>query len=79
MGGLFRFTPSIGIGQIELCGAKFAGIAKWRQASVVGARASFHPERVLFRPRIESGAGSGGVNLRASLCGVPKYASAQPL
>jgi hypothetical protein len=32
---------------------------------------SFHPERVLFRP--------GGVNLRACLCGVPKYASAQPL
>ncbi len=29
---------------------------------------SFHPERVLFRP--------GGVNLRACLCGVPKYASA---
>jgi hypothetical protein len=32
---------------------------------------SFRPERVLFRP--------GGVNLRASLCGVRKYASAQPL
>ena len=32
---------------------------------------SFHPERVLFRP--------GGVNLRAFLCGVPKYASAQAL
>gem|GEM_PF-3853186 len=32
---------------------------------------SFRPERVLFRP--------GGVNLRAHLCGVLKYASAQPL
>jgi len=32
---------------------------------------SFHPETVLFRP--------GGVNLQACLCGVPMYASAQPL
>jgi len=32
---------------------------------------SFHPETVLFRP--------GGVNLRACLCGVPSYASAQLL
>jgi hypothetical protein len=32
---------------------------------------SFHPETVFFRP--------GGVNLRAYLCGVPMYASAQPL
>jgi hypothetical protein len=32
---------------------------------------SFHPETVLFRP--------GGVNLRACLCGVPMYASAQLL
>jgi hypothetical protein len=31
----------------------------------------FHPERVLFRPC--------GVNLRACLCGVPMYASAQSL
>jgi hypothetical protein len=33
--------------------------------------ASFRPERVLFRPC--------GVNLRACLCGVPMYASAQTL
>jgi len=33
--------------------------------------AGFHPERVLFRP--------GGVNPQACLCGVPVYASAQPL
>jgi hypothetical protein len=32
---------------------------------------SFHPETVFFRP--------GGVNLRGYLCGVPVYASAQPL
>jgi len=32
---------------------------------------SFHPETVFFR--------HGGVNLRAYLCGVPMYASAQPL
>ncbi len=32
---------------------------------------SFRPKRVLFRP--------GGVNLRVCLCGVPMYASAQPL
>jgi hypothetical protein len=32
---------------------------------------SFRPERVLFRPC--------GVNLRACLCGVPMYASAQSL
>ena len=32
---------------------------------------SFRPERVLFRPRV--------VNLRAYLCGVPMYASAQSL
>ena len=32
---------------------------------------SFHPETVFFRP--------GGVNLRAYLCGVLMYASAQPL
>ncbi len=31
----------------------------------------FRPERVLFLP--------GCVNLRACLCGVPMYASAQPL
>ncbi len=34
-------------------------------------RVSFRPERVLFRP--------GSVNLCACLCGVPMYASAQPL
>jgi hypothetical protein len=33
--------------------------------------ASFSPERILFRP--------DGVNLRGFLCGVPMYASAQPL
>jgi hypothetical protein len=32
---------------------------------------NFRPERVLFR--------TGGVNLRACLCGVPSYASAQAL
>jgi len=32
---------------------------------------SFHPETVFFRP--------GCVNLRGYLCGVPMYASAQPL
>jgi hypothetical protein len=32
---------------------------------------SFHPETALFR--------HGGVNLRACLCGVPMYASAQSL
>ena len=31
----------------------------------------FHPETVFFRP--------SGVNLRDYLCGVPMYASAQPL
>jgi len=31
----------------------------------------FHPETVFFRP--------GGDNLRGYLCGVPMYASAQPL
>jgi hypothetical protein len=33
--------------------------------------ASFHPETALFR--------RGGVNRQACLCGVPMYASAQPL
>jgi hypothetical protein len=32
---------------------------------------SFHPETALFR--------RGGVNPQACLCGVPMYASAQPL
>ncbi len=46
-----------------------------RECSAVKATkedlARFRPERVLFRP--------GGVNLCACLCGVPMYASAQPL
>jgi hypothetical protein len=36
-----------------------------------GLQFSFHPETVFFRP--------GGVNQRVYVCGVPMYASAQPL
>jgi len=42
-----------------------------KRVIVVGPLISFHPETVFFRP--------GDVNLRAYLCGVPMYASAQPL
>ncbi len=48
-----------------------SAVAKKQSLCCLARPASFHPERVLFRP--------GGVNLRSCLCGVPTYASAQIL
>ena len=45
--------------------------AKAEESGLRSHLASFRPERALFRP--------GGVNLRVFLCGVHRYASAQPL